>query len=253
MIRSVGFLAAIVAASAPVPADAPQEMTGGTVYAYGRLVPPPYVFSGMGTPELRLNGYLYSPLPDVLRPPKPPVSESDSLMFAEHDSVSRRLMSEAVHAIAGSADQADACRRALEIYRSSPDVESAEISGSSSLLVKFRRYDPAETIFLPNAKSVSNLRSAQERAAAKLRLQQAFVDEFRRVVEVGGIVAFGRGYCITRTRADADSLRAELSRIRASGEPRAIGDTATANRFERLFADVRQPLPLQGEEHSSQR
>lgn len=193
----------------------------GLVVGYGTILSPPYVFSGVGTTELLLNGLLYQQFAPEVAPSPAATTFRDSVevdlvrrMAAARDSLPNDEARAAIRRILEECDQVE------RIYSIGPGLMSVKVALPWSDAIVLLLPDPAAATPRPPA-----IESAQKSA----------IEFFEYSVRAGACIAFGRGYGIRAPAVQVPALREALEAAR-SGTLLAV--PASLESFAPVLVDV---------------
>ncbi len=196
-ILALTFCAAGVGRAAPEPPDGdslridPAD-TLGFVYAYGVALEPPFIFSGVGSDTLRLNGV----------PLLPRRCEPEAELPAE-EAARVQVLRNASRAFASAADHRAGLDSAAAVFRAAGDNVDAVDHESHRIEVVYDLGKVSVDF------SEATLGSAEER---RLVYQQHQVQNASRTIRKGRAFAFGCTYVIWASDAETAWLREVLAR-----------------------------------------
>lgn len=221
LVMSILVALPLAAFAVPQPAVRVDASSGaqGLVYAYGILVPPPHVFSGVEEDTLRLNGLPYFPRRGPATPPIVVDAATEAMHAANVAAFDR--------AKRGGTYQERLTLLAAE-YRARADVASVRVQGNGLWLTY--RDGTEEEVILPAEESPPPMDLAT--------CHQLLVEEFRAYLNAGCLVVFGTGYHVTvPPKWIPKTLEAiELARSTGHLSREAAKNTALQNPL--FFADL---------------
>jgi len=222
LVLALLSLTCAVAAHAEVgDAEQAQVDTVGVVFAYGEQVYPPFVFTGVGTDTLFLNGYPLSPRRSSRRG-SPEISVSETCK-AQHE-----LCVKAGQRAREGSTHAERVEIYAEVLRASSLVDSVRVTSHDIIYMSWAGETDEEEIILPREDTHFELADFHETR----------ISEFWRAMRAGRLVAFGERYYVSAPRQSVPQTLQLLERIDEGGPPTKEEVAGTALQQPRFLVDL---------------
>jgi hypothetical protein len=237
--------AALLASSAQAetkPTSAEDSSAEGLVLGFGKVLEPPYEFSGIGTPILYLNGLQFSPTPAYSKELTPIV------VTPEIESLTKQMQAIKWNAFSSTQSLENDARRLAAIAESlkvSSLVDSVETWPAQRAVGIFWRDFAHEYLTLDDM--IVDPSSTDNTMVSETRLEASDTKEMHasqmsivwHALELGGLVAFGEDYFITGGNPyDAQRTRRVLSMLIKGERVKEAELAPTILKDKRVLASV---------------
>ncbi len=208
----------------------PPEGIPSIVFGYGEVLSPPYIFTGIGSDTLRINGLPRMPTRSGAETPA--YSEPLLLRSPESHENLTAVRNDAWNAVKHIKDRAIALDEYLRIVRDDSRVEWAEIQDTSiRLLIR-----GAERPVVIQSPLGGQVRDGVEEVDFTRR-HESEIFQFERLLEIGVFFAFGNGYVMTQEFQAAKELR-RIGSGEIAFDELATGSVASFEGASRFASDV---------------
>jgi hypothetical protein len=186
----------------------------GIVFAYGVRIDPPYVFEGLESDTLTLNGFPFRPARPTSRQ-KSPVEifaqkMNEQLSQAQRDEWrhAQALVDSVYESLESDVDGVPATAQCTEVMRArfaaSPLVESVTVL-EDGCEVKFSFFPEPLVAMCPQPKSKASPRDGSS-DFSEAEIRAAMMGAFQQIVAEGGFYAWGSGYMMARYKPGTEEL-----------------------------------------------
>ncbi|MGQ0723148.1 MAG: hypothetical protein ACT4PE_16490 [Candidatus Eiseniibacteriota bacterium] len=207
----------------------------GRVFAYGEELLPPFVFEGMDSDTLLLNGVPFSPRRVEQLPSAPVLSPEESVQLDENEAVISTLEEKANLIMRDAPSREAGHRDVLELYRASPYVESVRIEGTW-VQAKFTFYSfevgkPLRFGAVQTARASSRAQELERRRAER----RERVKQFWNFLGHGYLVVLGEDYEFFMPPQAAEDI---LHRVRVAAAQKRVESSGTFDYVGRFLEEV---------------